>query len=496
MKVLLIRPPAIHLGSEPEVILNEPLGLLYLAGYLKKNKKEVAVIDCLTDSTNFRIGEFYGRGMSYEALSAKIKELSPDIVGISYVFTEYSKGSHDVAKIVKDISGMTLVVCGGAAACASVAGVLEDRNFDLLVKGEGEETLLEIVEKFEQGLDIKEIAGTALALGDSIRINPARKFISNLDSLPFPARDLLDMSKYCNDPYSLDRGMRYPRLSMVTSRGCPFNCVFCIMHSVWEHSYRMRSAGNVVDEIESLVKNYGVKEIVFYDDNMTFDKKRTNEICQEIQNRRLGIKWSVPSGVAIWTLDKETVKNMKRAGCYKITFGLESGSESTRKFIHKDFIDFDKAKELIKFCNRIGLWTVSSFVVGFPYETLEDIKKTLDFALESDIDMASFYSVTPYPGSELYEIYKKEGSIQEPGRQGLEQWQGNIRFAMMDTKYLRKEEIDSLVRDMKLKFTKKRLISFLNPLRIARKAGGKDEVRYIFRIMKTYFWFLIRAIRP
>jgi anaerobic magnesium-protoporphyrin IX monomethyl ester cyclase len=494
MKVLLIRPPAVSFKSEPSIILNEPLGLLYLAGYLKKNNKEVALVDGFADSNVFKDGDFYGRGMSYVALAEKIKEFHPDIVGINYAFTQYSKGPHDVARMVKEISNRILVLCGGPAACASVSSVLTDTNFDLLVKGEGEETLLEIVERHEKGLPLTDIPGTAVRMNDEIKINPPRQLIKNLDTLPFPARELVDMSKYYNDSYSVDKGMRYPRLSIITSRGCPFRCIFCSIHSVWEHTYRMRSVGNVVDEIELLSRDFGVKEIIFYDDNLTFDKKRINQICADILKRKINIKWSVPNGVAIWTLDKETIRNMKRAGCYKITFGLESGSRSTLKFIHKDFLDFDQARELIRFCNKIGLWTVSSLIVGFPYETKDDLAETADFAISSDVDMASFYIATPYPGSELYEIYKKEGFVKELDRNSLQEWQGDIGVAVSDTKYLRKDEITSLPEDMKKRFLKKRMLSFLNPLRLLRKATGLDEIKYVFMILRNYSRLIIATV--
>lgn len=489
MRVLLIRPPATAFKKVPSLIVSEPLGIMYLASYLNTYEKQVVVdiVDCYLESTKQKEGDFYILGLSYEALRKKIMDFSPDIVGVHCMFTEYSKGVHDVARITKEISEDIPVVFGGAHASAFYREILKDVNVDLVVRGEGEETFLEIVRRYKNGQGLKDIAGTIINSNGEIKVNPCRPFIKDVDMIPFPARELLDMSNYYNYPYSVKKSMAYPRLSMITSRGCPFRCVFCSIHSIWEHSYRARSSKNVVDEIELLCRDYRIKEIIFYDDNMTLDKKRMNEICDEIIKRKLKIRWSTPNGVAIWTLDKSTILRMKQAGCYKITFGLESGSPDTLKFIHKDFIDFNKAKELIRFCNRIGLWTVSSFIIGFPYETRDDIVKTFSFALECDVDIATFYCATAYPGTELFDVCKKEGLITDLGQATNLEWRGEVGEATYNMKYLTKEEINLLRQDLMKKFLRKRCKSFLNPFRILRKLKGLDEIRYFIKMLKNYF---------
>ncbi len=206
-----------------------------------------------------------------------------------------------------------------------------------------------------------------------------------------------------------------------------------------------------------------------------------------IIDREIKIRWAMPNGVAIWTLDKPTIENMKRAGCYKITFGLESGSLNTLQFIRKEFIDFKKATELIKFCNRSGLWTMASFIIGFPYEKKDDIDKTLSFAINCDVDMASFFCATPYPDTELYAIYKKEGFIKDLREQAQLEWTGEKTDAMCDTRYLTKEEINILIQDLKKKFLRKRCISFLNPSRVIRKLKGFEEIIYFLKMIRNYF---------
>lgn len=486
MKILLVRPPAVAFKYQPDIILNEPLGILYLAGYLKKYHKNVAVIDGLAGGEAFQRGDFYGLGLSYDKLAEEVREHAPDIVGISHMYSFYSQGVYDTAKIIKDINRNIFIVCGGTAAGVSSQELLQGGNINMVVSGEGEQVLLGLVERMETGGSLFDLPGTVLKVGGEIKVNPPQPFLADLNVLPFPARELLDMSKYYNDRYSLVHGMRYPRLSMVTSRGCPFNCVFCSIHSVWRHKYRARSAENVVDEIEFLYNQLGIKEIIFYDDNMTFDKRRINQICSEIKRRKIDIRWSVPNGVAIWTLDKETIRNMKSAGCFKITFGLESGSLATLKFIHKDFLDFAKAKELIRFSNNIGLWTVSSFIIGLPFEKKEDLELTLSFAIASDVDAASFYCAMPLPGTELYDICKKEGLLDTSESVKTGVFAVDKRNPDIDMKYLTKEEIKKYSIEINKKFLRSRIVSFSNPLRLLRKIRGMDELRYVFRMVKNY----------
>jgi len=217
------------------------------------------------------------------------------------------------------------------------------------------------------------------------------------------------------------------------------------------------------------------------------DKERMKAICDQIIKRKIDIKWTPAGGVAIWTLDEETVLKMKRSGCYKITFGLESGSRETLKFIHKDHLDFAQAKRLIRYCNKIGLWTMSSFIIGFPYETRIDAEKTLKFALDSGLDWASFYAATPYPGTELYDICRKEGLLPKLSLNDSLKWIGEIGEATCDMKYLKKDEINYLYQNLRKRFIKRRSLSFLNFFRILRKIGGPEELRYFLKMLSNYF---------
>lgn len=488
MKILLINPPFTQYASEIEIQADEPLGLMYLAAYLREKGIKVEILDAFRGLKSVLMeDDFFRSGISEEEIKNKIIEYKPDIIGIASMFTMHSKGIHDVAKIIKSVSQDILVVVGGSHVSSLPEVVLEDHNIDIVIMGEGEETLVEIINKFKEKQNIFEILGIAIRENNKIKINRHREFIKDMNSLPFPARDLVDMNVYLNDKYRNLLAMATPRANIITSRGCPYYCPYCSIHSIWRHSWRAVSAKKVVDEIEFLVKKYGIREIAFQDDNLTLDKKRMHEICDEILKRKLKIKWCTPNGVAIWTLDKELLKKMKKSGCYKLTFGIETGSLVTQRFIRKTHIDLEKSKKIIKYCNRIGLWTHSAFIIGFPYETRHEIEETIDYAIKSDLDLAAFFIATPFPGTELYEIYKKEGLlIADFGDATQIKWIGCQQKPMCDTKYFKKEELDKYLKEAHQRFYHSRVYKFMNPLRLLRKFTGWLEINYFLKLLRIY----------
>ena len=256
----------------------------------------------------------------------------------------------------------------------------------------------------------------------------------------------------------------------------------------------MRSAQNVADEIEHLKNEYRVREVAFFDDNLTVSKKRMIAICDEIVGRKLDIHWCTPNGIAIWTLDKEVLSKMRESGCYKLTFGIETASPNTQKFIRKEHIDLNKSKELIRYCNEIGIWTHSTFIIGFPYETEADIMKTIDYAVSCGVDMATFFIATPYPGTEMYDIYKKENLLPDVGESDALEWLGAVNKAMCDTKYLKLEQIEMFIALAQRKVYMDRAISFLNPLRVFPKIKGKDEIRYFVKQLYSYAKRLLKSL--
>lgn len=488
MKVLLINPPFTQYGGEVDAMADEPLGLMYLAAYLRQKDIQVEIFDAFLGRKSIPVeNNFFKSGLSDKEIKDRIAKYRPNVIGISAMFTMHSKGVHDLARTIKEVSKDIIVICGGSHASALPDIVLQDENVDIVVIGEGEDTLLEIVQRIGNRKHISGVLGTAIKENGKIEINPRRPNIENLDTLPFPARDMVDMEVYLRDKYRNNYSMSPPRANIITSRGCPGKCPFCAIHSIWQHTWRGTNALKIVDEIEFLVKNYHIKEIAFQDDNLTLNKKRMHEVCDEILKRKINIKWCTPNGVAIWTLDEELISKMKRSGCYKLTFGIETGSLKTQKFINKTMIDLEKTKDIIKYCNRVGMWTHSAFIIGFPYETHQDIMDTVNYAIESDLDFAAFFIATPFPGTELYDIYRKEGLLPlDIGNPREIKWTGCQQVPMCDSKFFKREELDMLLKESHRKFYRSRMVKFMNPLRLLRKFTGLAEVGYFLKLVKMY----------
>lgn len=488
MKVLLVKPPITYYKTDAEYSPYEPLGLMYLASYIREyGDCEVKILDA-----SIRIdlkrweGDFLKFGYTDDMIANEIVNFQPDLVGISSMFTINSKGAHDVTRIVKHINKKIPVVVGGAHASAFPHWVLKDENVDAVIKGEGEETLLEIINCLKNKKNFYGVEGIIYRKDGKIIENPPRSFIKNLDTIPFPARDLVDMNIYFNEKYNYAHSMSPPRSTVVTSRGCPYKCTFCSIHSLWRHTYRMREPKMVVDEIETLVETYGVKEVAFFDDNISVSRKRMLEICNEIIKRKIKVKWCTPNGIAIWTLDKEVVSKMKESGCYKLTFGIETGSLATQKFIRKSHIDLEKSKELIKHCNKIGIWTHSTFIIGFPYETEKDIMDTIEYAVNCGVDMATFFIATPYPGTELYDIYHQENLLPDMGDEKSMEWLGSVGRSMCDTKNYTRKQIEDYISLAQKRVYVNRAIAFLNPLKVLPKIKGKNEYKYFLKQASSY----------
>ncbi len=495
MRILLINPYQtyykVNLGGQP--MFDEPLGLGYLASYLISNGYEVRILDTLAiENVNVeQDGDYFNYGMKKKDIKRAIKAYNPDIVGITSMYTLHSKAVHDIAKIVKEVKNI-LVVVGGSHASILPSWILSDKNIDLVVIGEGEETFLDIVKHLEKGRSISKIPGTAIRKNGKVKINKPRPFIKDIDSIPLPARHLLPMNLYLNDWYRQRMAMKPPRANMITSRGCLFNCVFCSIHSVWQHSWRGRSPENVVDEIEILVNKYGAKEIAFQDDNVSLNRNRMESICDLIIERKLNIRWCTPNGIAIWTLNKKLIDKMRKSGCYKLTFGIETGCLETQKFVRKSQINLKKAKNIIKYCNKKGLWTHSAFIIGFPYETLEQIRETINYAISTDLDMVTFWIATPYPGTDLYNVYKKENLL--PTGNMLE-WMAAVDKAACNTKHLTAEKIQELRNRAHQKFYSDRKRKFLNPLRILKKIKSFEELKYALKLASVSRTVLKELIR-
>jgi len=387
MNILLINPPDINtlVGNNPEIIetergYNPPLGLLYLASYiLKYTNHNVKVLDCQVNELKF------------EDIKNEIKNISPSVVGMTAMsFTIYD--CLQIAKIVKEINPSIKVVLGGPHPHIFPEETIKLPNVDFLIIGEGESTIVNFIENINNKKKLKTVKGLVFKDNDKIIQTPLPELIQDLDSIPFPNRKLTPYKKY----YSL-LSKRSPVTTMITSRGCPYKCIFCDRPHLGK-IFRARSALNVIEEIENCV-NLGIKEMIIYDDTFTIDRQRVIDICNEIIKRKLDIGWDIRARVN--TVDYELLKKLKKAGCERIHYGVEAGNQQILNVLRKG-ITLEQVKRAFKLTKKAGISTLGYFMIGSPTETRQTVMQTINFAKSLDCDFAHFTITTPFPSTDLY----------------------------------------------------------------------------------------------
>ena len=361
-----------------------PLGLGYLAAVLEKNKYEVDVIDC------------QALRLSYEAFKREISKRKPNVVGLTATTRTY-KSALRIIEISKELDPNCLTVFGGPHITFWDENALRDcQSLDIVVRREGEYTLLELVQRLEAEKDYHNVQGTTCRKNGKIMRNPDRPFIENLDQLPFPARHL----------WPLEQLRKYEDIFyLTTSRGCVYWCEFCAAVRMFGRRYRMRSPKNVVDEIEFLNKTYNATKFTFCDDAFTVDQPRTEELCKEIKNRELRIKWNC--GTRVDMITKDLLLKMRSAGCVSVWFGVESGSQHVLNEMRKG-ISTEQTIRAIGWVRELGLKPVPNVLIGFPGETEESAWRTIKFAEKISPDEVAFFNIaTPLPGTPMFDMVRE-----------------------------------------------------------------------------------------
>ncbi|HPM42869.1 MAG TPA: cobalamin-dependent protein [Candidatus Omnitrophota bacterium] len=413
-KVLLINPPYYASKENINFWPSFPLGIAYIASYLESNGYKVKVIDAFGEGYENRRphDEKYLRiGLDEKEILSEVSAFRPDIIGIGNLFSIQRFSMHSMAKVIKDFDRRIPVVVGGPHVSAVPELVMSDTNIDYSIIGEGEHALRELVEALSDDKPLDSISGLAYRQGDSLKINRTRKFVGNLDELPFPAWHLFKMDKYINQKVSQGGDVRrHPVMTMLSSRGCPFNCLFCSGRDTWGTSLRVRSPENVIKEIMLLREKFGIRELIIVDDNFNFDVKRLNTILDFLIKKKMDLILQTPSGLFIQKLSCDILRKMKAAGFYRIFLPIESGSEHVRNAIIRKPIDMEHVKELVKCCREIGIDTTGYFILGLPGETKEEMMQT--FKVARDLKIQPYFSVaTPFPGSDLYKFAKEKGVL-------------------------------------------------------------------------------------
>ena len=422
MKILLINPPFSRLKGFKDIYF--PIGLGYLAAILKENGFTVKIYNAENpyevlpygwseknvNQTLLKISNNYVNNLENEdhivwrEIKETIEKYQPGIVGIS-VMSAKLNSALKVASICKRVYEDCYVVLGGPHPTAQPEETIRYENIDCIVRGEGEQTLVELCKAISNGnKDFGTIEGLLYKKNGKIIHNRPGELIKNLDELPFPtlwARDLsLYPERYTSDAFG----------HIITSRGCPFRCAFCEARIIWTRKVRAKSTKNIIKEIKCLMEYYGIKNFYFWDDCFTVNREKVVDLCNKILDEKLKITWGCTTRVNL--VDGNLLKLMKNAGCTSIDFGIESGSEKILKLIKKD-ITLDQVKRTTDLVVKSGLTCNAFFMIGFPEETEDDIKETIKLINGINASRIAFSVFTPYPGCELFEIAKKLGLIPE-----------------------------------------------------------------------------------
>jgi anaerobic magnesium-protoporphyrin IX monomethyl ester cyclase len=423
MKILLIQPPIQDFYQTS--IRTQPIGLSYLAASLKSHGHEVEILDCQTerrksipippelsylkdfypfnDRSPFKLYTgFYHFGMSWDEIKKKIEDSKADVFGISFSFTPYFGQALEVARIVKEWDPKRIVVTGGAHASCDPEGVLKSPLVDYVILGEGEirfSLLLDQIENENQE-GIEEIDGVGYRADGQIRINPLKTFIQDLDSLPNPARELLDLNRY--------RIKKKRSTMIITSRGCPHGCTYCSAHLVTGSFFRKRSPEATVNEMVECQERHGIQIFDFEDDNFTFDKERAKSLMKLVVETfgEEKIELTAMNGISFASLDGEILKLMKRAGFHTVNLSYVSIDPLIKKRMERPRASFD-FDDILRRANRVGLNVIAYAIFGMPGQTIEEMVDTLIYLMERKVFIGpSVYY--PTPGTPLFEKCKKD----------------------------------------------------------------------------------------
>lgn len=437
-----------------------PYNLCLLASMIR-NIADVSILDANISN------------MMKDELECKIKEYNPDIVGITILMDQYGIAGHITAKIVKEINKDIVTIFGGVYATINSNDVIKDDNIDIVVIGEGEYILKDIILHYKGDGDFPT-KGVCYKK-DGLIINTGHSdFIQDLDGLPLPSYDLIDLNKYIylKDRKSVDRPPLYPYMRIFSSRGCPVGCTFCQVKEIMGKKFRMRSANNVLKEIKYLIDEYNIKSIVFDDDNLISDRQRAVEIFEGL--KQLKILW-VAIALAAFRLDRALFKLMKESGCIYVDIAIESASKRILKDIIKKPVNLDKIKQVVEWGKELDIFIAGNFMIGFPTETWEEIRTTIKYAEDIDMDYVKIFDVIPLRNTELWDICEKSNYFKKGFDKANIRWnEGQLeskQFSNHDLTILRAYEWD------RINFSSKKKIDKI----IERMNISEDELSEIRR---------------
>lgn len=448
MRTLLVNPPT------PELIANKdyymPSSLLYLAAVLECVGEDVEILDMNVV-----------KGPYDEVLAKRVRSFQPMLVGIGCLFCGQFPALLDLSKNVKEWSEECKVVIGGVHPTAYPDEILTNcPSIDYVVLGEGETAIIQLT----KGYDIGKIDGLAYRSNGRIEVNQKTTFIHNLDAIPIPAYDLVNLEDYYQDTSHWHNPKKLPintSIPIITSRSCPNRCNFCSMFTVMGPTWRCRSPENVVNEIEYLYNNYNHRHFSFMDDNITLNKHRIMEICNLIIRRNLNIQFELPNGLSVRTLDKEVLNALITAGLTRAALGIESGSDYIRNKVIGKKLPRKKILETVRLTKEYKQFYVKAFfIMGMPEDTKETLMETYDMIEEIDVDMPQVFNLLPFPGTKVFEQAMRDNlfinvSVPDLWKSDMFYGSGNRQFFIkpyemeLEDLYEFRSKFDKLLREVK-----------------------------------------------
>ncbi|MDD4938558.1 MAG: radical SAM protein [Candidatus Omnitrophica bacterium] len=386
-KILFILPAVKSLFGDSYAAPGHPhVGIAYLSAFLKSRGVEVSIFDA-------------GIEKDIRALSPFIKDFEPSLIGVT-VFSYCHHLAREIIKEVRKTSALPIVAGGPHISATKTQMLLEDADVDFAIKGEGEETLLELFQALNNGKDYSKIDGLIWRSNGQVVENHDRDFIEDLDSLPLPDYESFGLEKYLNT-------REEKKLPIITSRGCPYGCNFCSVHLSMGRGFRPRSPENILKELEYWYGK-GFRTFDFNDDCFSLDLERAMKVCDLIIGSGMKITYQLYNGIRADRLTKEFLKKMKDSGCNFVSYGCESGNEEILKAIEKG-LKLEQVRNAVEWSNEAGIRNSVNFIIGHPHETYRTAMETLDFAKSLPCDFVNIYNLVPYPGTELYKWIKENG---------------------------------------------------------------------------------------
>lgn len=465
-RILLIKPRFFVTLYHQSV--TQPMGLMYIGAALKKAGHEPRIHDCALDFKDLHI------------LKNTITDWKPDFIGISIIITELEE-TKIIMEIIREIMPAVPVIFGGPWPSANPEKALKTHGADFAVIGEGEHVFPELIESINKGLSTESIPGTASMFKGKVKVNPKEQLSEDqLNELPFPAWELLDHSLYARTCSFASVGYR-PYMSIITSRGCPYKCVYC--HQTMGKVFRKRSAESVLAEIEELYFKHGFKDFEIIDDCFNLDRKRMYAILTGVRDKIKDARLHFPNALRSDMLEPEDMVLFRQAGTVSAAFAIETSTPRLQKLINKN-LNIEKASRAIDAAVRAGIYSIGYFMIGFPTESYEEAAATVEFADRSSLHRALFFNPSPYAGTELANMAAK---FRKDKTDTIDSCSTNYLMTTLNISAMSDRELKKIFQRSYRRF-------YLNPRRIMRLMSLAVHHPEIFSLKRFAGMFLFRIL--